>query len=55
MEREDRLTFELVYKLIVDVQNRDFAIDLPPALKTLASIMNHYWLIKIFKKAGKLV
>jgi len=53
MEKEDRLTFELIYKLIVDIQNRDFEVDLQPALKTLASIMSHYWLIKIFKKAEK--
>ena len=53
MDKEDRLTFELIYKLIIDIQNRDFEVDLQPALKTLASIMSHYWLIKIFKKAEK--
>ena len=50
MDKEDRLTFELIYKLIVDIQNRDFAVNLPSALGTLESLMSHYWLIKIFKK-----
>ncbi len=50
MDKEDRLTFELIYKLIVDIQNRDFAVNLPSALRTLESLMSNYWLIKIFKK-----
>lgn len=51
MDKEDRLTFELIYKLIIDIQNKDFDVDLGKALKTLESLMSHYWLIKIFKKA----
>ncbi|MDM8567006.1 hypothetical protein QUF74_15315 [Candidatus Halobeggiatoa sp. HSG11] len=50
MDKEDRLTFELIYKLIVDIQNRDFAVNLQSALRTLDSLMSHYWLIKIFKR-----
>ncbi|MCK5878029.1 MAG: hypothetical protein KAG43_10365 [Candidatus Marithrix sp.] len=50
MDKEDRLTFELIYKLIVDIQNRDFAVNLQSALRTLESLMSHYWLIKIFKR-----
>ncbi|EDN67565.1 exonuclease family protein [Beggiatoa sp. PS] len=49
MDKEDRLTFELIYKLIVDIQNKDFEADLKQALKTLDSLMSHYWLIKMFK------
>jgi len=49
MDKEDRLTFELIYKLIVDIQNKDFEVDLKQALKTLDSLMSHYWLIKMFK------
>ncbi len=51
MDKEDRITFELIYKLIVDIQNKDFEIDLHQAIKTLESIMSHYWLIKMFRKA----
>jgi hypothetical protein len=49
MDKEDRLTFEIIYKLIVDIQNKDFEVDLEKALKTLESLMSHYWLIKMFK------
>ena len=38
MDKEDRLTFELIYKLIVDIQNRDFAVNLQSA----AGIKNLY-------------
>ncbi|MDM8562890.1 hypothetical protein QUF54_06000, partial [Candidatus Marithioploca araucensis] len=50
MDKENRITFELIYKLIVDIQNKDFEVDLEHALTTLESIMNDYWLIQIFKK-----
>jgi Cdc6-like AAA superfamily ATPase len=50
MDKENRITFELIYKLIVDIQNKDFDVDLEHALATLESIMNDYWLIQIFKK-----
>jgi hypothetical protein len=52
MDKEDRLTFEVIYKLIIDIQNKDFEIDLQQALKMLESIMSHYWVIKMFKKAA---
>jgi hypothetical protein len=51
MDKEDRLTYEVIYKLIVDIQNKDFEVELQQAMKTLESLMSHYWLIKIFKKA----
>ncbi len=50
MDKEDRITFELIYKLILDIQNRDFKVDWSQAIKTLESIMSHYWLIKMFIK-----
>ncbi|MEN8220863.1 MAG: exonuclease domain-containing protein [Pseudomonadota bacterium] len=51
MDKEDRLNFELIYRLIVDIQNIDFEIDLQKALTTLEYLMSDSWLIKIFKKA----
>jgi len=54
MDKEDRLTFEIIYKLIVDIQNKDFEVDLEKALKTLESLMSHYWLIKMFKPVPNL-
>ncbi|MCK5718216.1 MAG: ATP-binding protein, partial [Thiomargarita sp.] len=49
MDKEDRITFELIDKLISDIQNRDFDVNWSQAIKTLESIMSHYWLIKIFR------
>jgi len=53
MDKEDRLTYEVIYKLIVDIQNKDFEVELQQAMKILESLMSHYWLIKIFKKANQ--
>ena len=49
MEKEDRLNFELIYKLVVDIQNRDFEIELSKALPILEFIKSDNWLIKLFK------
>lgn len=49
MDQDNRLSFELIYKLIVDIQNFDFEIDLQKALTILESLMSDYWLIKIYK------
>ncbi len=49
MDQENRLSFELIYKLIVDIQNFDFEIDLQKALTILETLMSDYWLIKIFR------
>ncbi len=49
MDKEDRINFEVIYKLIVDIQNRDFEVDLEMAMKTLISLMSHHWLLKMFK------
>jgi hypothetical protein len=48
MEQADRLTFELIYKLVVDIQNKDFEMDLQKALTTLESLMSDFWFIKLF-------
>jgi DNA polymerase III epsilon subunit-like protein len=49
MEKADRINLEVVYKMVVDIQNKDFEISLPEALKALESLMSDYWLIQIFK------
>jgi hypothetical protein len=49
MDQENRLSFEVIYKLIVDIQNFDFEIDLEKALTILEYLMSDYWLIKIFR------
>jgi len=49
MEPEDRVSFELIYKLIVDIQNYDLEIDLQKALSILETLKSDYWLLKIFR------
>ncbi|MEA5512353.1 exonuclease domain-containing protein [Crocosphaera sp. UHCC 0190] len=46
MEKEDRIQFELIYKVITDIQNRDLEIELEQALRFLLSEMTESWLIK---------
>jgi hypothetical protein len=46
MEKEDRIQFELIYKLITDIQNRDLEVELSEALDFLLTEMQDCWLIK---------
>ena len=50
LERENRITFELIYKFISDVYNQDLEIDIDtefePALKIVANYFQDYWLIE---------
>ncbi|HEY9768906.1 MAG TPA: exonuclease domain-containing protein [Coleofasciculaceae cyanobacterium] len=49
-ERDNRITFELIYKFISDVYNQDLEIDLDTqfksALKIVADYFQDYWLIE---------
>ncbi len=49
-ERNNRITFELIYKFISDIYNQDLEInidnELEPALKIVAECFPEYWLIK---------
>lgn len=49
-DRDNRITFELIYKFISDVYNQDLEIDIDtefePALKIVANHFQDYWLIK---------
>jgi DNA polymerase III epsilon subunit-like protein len=44
MEESDRINFELLYKLITDIQNKDLEIDLESALKIVLLILQNFWL-----------
>jgi hypothetical protein len=50
MDKDNRLTFELIYKLIVDIQNKDFEADLAAAIKTLDATIEDYWLMDIYRQ-----
>lgn len=49
-DRDNRLTFELIYRFISDIYNQDLAIDLDTefitALKIIAGQFQHYWLVR---------
>lgn len=49
MDEEQRLDFELIYRLIIDVQNRDLEIDLPAALQTVTEKLSDSWLCQLFQ------
>lgn len=44
MDRAERIRFELVYNLIVDIRNRDLDADMETALRVLATTLGSYWL-----------
>ncbi len=47
MDKGDRIRFELAYKLIVDIQNRDLETNLTTALPILANQLGDYWITNI--------
>lgn len=47
MEKSDRIDFELIYKLITDVHNRDLEIELDEVLSSIISLFKDCWIIKI--------
>ena len=47
MGQENRINFELIYNLIVDIQNKDLDLPLETALRIISSKFKNYWLIKI--------
>ena len=47
MDKADRIRFELAYKLIVDIQNRDLKTNLATALPILANQLGDYWITNI--------
>ena len=49
MDKDNRINFELIYKLITDIQNKDEEFELDKALHVLMSELNDYWLIKVFQ------
>jgi DNA polymerase III epsilon subunit-like protein len=45
MEKEDRVSFELIYNLVIDIQEKDLEVDLAMAIHVLTHQMSNYWLI----------
>jgi Cdc6-like AAA superfamily ATPase len=49
MGKDERLDFELIYKLITDIYNKDLDLTIKEALIAMIREMNESWLIKLFK------
>ncbi|WP_225913919.1 AAA family ATPase [Leptolyngbya ohadii] len=49
MEETDRIDFELLYRLIVDIQNRDLELDLLTALEVVTTELRENWLVQLFQ------
>ncbi len=47
MDKVNRVTFEAIYKVIVDVQNQEVEFDLLETLNALEKYYEKYWLIKV--------
>jgi len=46
LDRDKRITFELIYQAIVDIQNRDLDVDLEEAIDILLLDYQDYWLFQ---------
>ncbi len=49
MEKEQRIEFELIYKMIIDIQNQDLNLPMEEALKALILAVPNSWIIQIFQ------
>lgn len=48
MEQDNRVKFELIYRLITDIENQDFDVPLEIALNLTSFYLKDYWLFKLF-------
>jgi len=50
MEATDRVNYELLYKLVIDIQNQDLEIELTQALRFVETqFLKDFWLIALFR------
>jgi hypothetical protein len=49
MDEDQRLDFELIYRLIVDIQNRDLESDLPTALQIVQRDLAASWICQLLR------
>jgi len=47
MDKADRLNFDLIYDLIIDIKNQDLDADMATSLRVLSTELKDYWLIKL--------
>lgn len=49
MEQENRVNFELIYNLIIDIQQQDLEVDLTEAIQLLPIYFKSYWLMSLLE------
>lgn len=49
IDRDNRISFEVIYRLVTDIYNRDFDVSLLEAFTTLKQQLGNYWLIKLMQ------
>ena len=50
MEAADRINYELLYKLVIDIQNRDLDLEITQALQLVETqFLKDFWLIALFR------
>ncbi|AFZ37291.1 Exonuclease RNase T and DNA polymerase III [Stanieria cyanosphaera PCC 7437] len=49
IDRDNRISFEVIYRLVTDIYNRDFDVSLVEAFNALKQQLNNYWLIKLMQ------
>lgn len=47
LSKIDRIQFEVVYKIITDIQNRELEINIESAIKVIKHSYNDFWLLKL--------
>ncbi|MCK5311301.1 MAG: hypothetical protein KAJ62_04290, partial [Desulfobacteraceae bacterium] len=47
LNKEDRIRFEVVYKMITDIQNRELDINIQSVIKVIKHLYNEFWLLKL--------
>ncbi len=48
INKDNRLNFELIYRIIIDINEKDLDVSLETALPILSSQLKDYWLFKLF-------
>lgn len=49
MDEEQRLDFEVIYRLVIDIQNRDLEIDLKEAIEDVLIDLKDSWICQLFQ------
>ncbi len=49
LSKEDRIRFEVIYKIITDIQNRELDLNIQSVVKVIKHLYNNFWLLKLIE------